>query len=102
MHRFRKLHSALVGTALLLTALGALRGQQSVTTTANDVNKKMVKLFGAGGFKGLASYGTGILVSGQGHILTCNNHILSSTDIRIHLYDGRLHHAKVLFREPEL
>jgi len=84
-----------------LPCAGAV-AQQSFTATVTEVNKKMVKLFGAGGFKGLPSYGTGVLVSSKGHILTCNNHILSSTDLRVHLYDGRFYHAKVLFREPEL
>src|SRR5262245_58136209 len=76
--------------------------QQPFTSVAQDVNKKLVKIFGAGGFKGLPSYGTGVLVSPKGHILTCNNHILSSSDMRVHLYDGRFYHAKLLFREPEL
>ncbi len=88
--------------ALVLTNDSALHAQQSFTGTVADVNKKMVKLFGAGGFKGLPSYGTGMLVSAKGHILTCNNHILSSTDLRVHLYDGRFYHCKVIFREPEL
>ena len=87
---------SLAGTVAVLSA------QQSFTSTAGEVNKKMVKLFGAGGFKGLPSYGTGILVSAKGHILTCNNHILSSADVRVHLYDGRFYHCKVVFREPEL
>ena len=69
---------------------------------AASVNKRMVKLFGAGGFKGLPSYGTGILVSEKGHILTCNNHILSTTDLRVHIYDGRFYQARILAREPEL
>lgn len=77
-------------------------GQQPITPAAADVNKRMVKLFGAGGFKGLPSYGTGILVSPQGHILTVNNHVLSTSDLRVHLYDGRLCHAKLVAREPEL
>src|SRR5438105_1350494 len=71
----------LVGAALL-AVVANLPGQAPVTKTANDVNKKMVKLFGAGGFKGLPSYGTGILVSAKGHILTVNNHILSTADLR--------------------
>lgn len=91
-----------VGLAIVVAACATLRGQESFTSVAADVNKKMVKLFGAGGFKGLPSYGTGMLVSAKGHILTCNNHILSTTDLRVHLYDGRQYHAKVLFREPEL
>src|ERR1041385_8064802 len=91
------------GVALLaLAVLAVASAQDSFTTVADQVNRKTVKLFGAGGFKGLPSYGTGILVSPKGHILTCNNHILSSTDLRVHLYDGRFYHCKVLSREPEL
>src|SRR5437764_5695986 len=91
----------LVGAALL-AVVANLPGQAPVTKTANDVNKKLVKLFGAGGFKGLPSYGTGILVSSKGHILTVNNHILTTSDLRVHLYDGRFYHARVLYKEPEL
>jgi len=88
--------------AAWLVAIASAPAQQSFTKTANNVNKKMAKLFGAGGFKGLPSYGTGIVVSGDGYILTVNNHILSSADLRVHLYDGRFYHAKVLAKEPEL
>src|SRR5712691_8158438 len=73
----------------LFLVVGGLPGQQTFNTVAGQVNKKMVKLFGAGGFKGLPSYGTGILVSPDGFILTVNNHILATTDLRVHLYDGR-------------
>lgn len=102
-------HSGFVGGRRLALALVSLLGlsgwasaQDSLTPVAEQVNKKMVKLFGAGGFKGLVSYGTGFLVSPKGYILTVNNHILTTTDLRVHLYDGRFYHAKVLFREPEL
>ncbi len=98
----KSLFIRLSGIAIVLGTLATLQGQQSFTDTVTDVNKKMVKLFGAGGFKGLPSYGTGLLVSPKGHILTCNNHILSATDLRVHLYDGRFYHCKLLFREPEL
>src|SRR5688572_9846344 len=87
---------------LCLAAAQTLVAQQSFTSVARDVNRKMVKLFGAGGFKGLPSYGTGVLISPKGHILTVNNHILATSDLRVHLYDGRAHHAKVVGREPDL
>lgn len=80
----------------------SVRSQQPLTPVAKEVNRKMVKLFGAGGFKGLPSYGTGILISPNGHILTANNHILNTVDLRVHLYDGRFYHAKVLAKEPSL
>src|SRR5438128_741753 len=92
----------LSGAVFFLSAITLAHAQQSFTSTAADVNKKMVKVFGAGGFKGLPSYGTGILVSPKGHILTCNNHLVSSSELRVHLYDGRFYHCKVLSREPEL
>ena len=79
-----------------------LPAQESFTAAAEQVNKKMVKLFGAGGFKGMPSYGTGILVSENGYILTVNNHILNTSDLRVHLFDGRMYNAKVVAREPEL
>jgi S1-C subfamily serine protease len=86
-----------------LTAFASVsHAQESVTKVAVDVNKKMVKLFGIGGFKGLPSYGTGIVVSAEGHILTVNNHILINPGILVHLSDGRQYQAKVLAREPQL
>src|SRR4051812_22641482 len=91
-----------MGFALALTIAGALTAQTPVTQTARDVNRKLVKLYGAGGFKGLPSYGTGVLVAPKGYILTVNNHILTTSDLRVHLYDGRSYHAKVIAREPDL
>src|SRR4051794_34830403 len=98
----RHLFIRLLGGLLLLGAFAAAQAQQPLTPVAVEVNKKLVKLFGAGGFKGLPSYGSGILISPKGHILTGNSHILSTQDLRVHLYDGRLYHCKVLAREPEL
>ena len=93
---------------LLLAGLGfavASRADAADATfekVADDVNSKMVKLFGSGGFKGLTSYGTGIIVSPQGHILTVANQLLDTQDLRVHLADGRRFRAKVLYTEPEL
>lgn len=92
----------LAGVLLFLVSLAPLGAQDSMSPATVNVNKKMVKLFGIGGFKGLPSYGSGILVSAQGHILTVNNHILNTPGILVHLYDGRQYQAKVLVREPEL
>jgi serine protease Do len=82
--------------------VGSVSAQAPFTTVIGDVNKRMCKLFGAGGFKGLPSYGTGIMVSSKGYILTVNNHILTTQSVLVHLYDGRVYNAKVIAREPEL
>jgi len=90
----------------LLTALAwglmPARADESFSKVAEEVNKKLVKLFGAGGFKGLESYGTGVLIDKEGHILTVNTHILDTRDLRVHMHDGFKHRAKVIAREPEL
>jgi serine protease Do len=90
--------------AFLVLGIGttARAADASFEKVATEVNYKMVKLFGSGGFKGLTSYGTGILVSSQGHILTVANQLLDTQDLRVHLADGRRFRAKVLFTEPEL
>jgi S1-C subfamily serine protease len=87
---------------VLLASSMAARAEDSFAQVCEKVNPKLVKLFGAGGFRGLASYGSGILVSPDGYILTVNSHILDTQDLRVHLSDGTLYHAKVVAIEPEL
>jgi S1-C subfamily serine protease len=91
----------LVSTILLVIACPAL-AQQSFTETAQEVNKRVVKVYGSGGYRGLPAYGSGILISNKGHILTSANHLLDTQDLRIHLYDGTRYHAKVVVIEPVL
>ena len=88
--------------AVVFLGVKPARTDDSFANVAEEVNKKLVKLFGAGGFRGLASYGTGVLISADGYVLTVNSHILDTRDLRVHLYDGTRYHAKVIAREPEL
>jgi serine protease Do len=100
--------SSLVLAALCVTGIGLLpqpapvRADESFAAVADEVNQKLVKLFGSGGFKGLPSYGTGVVISQDGYILTVNSHILDTADLRIHMADGTRYHGKVVAREPEL
>src|SRR5262249_35489843 len=59
-------------------------------------------LFGSGGFQGLASYGTGAVVSSNGYILTVASHILDTPDLLVHLPDGRRFRGRVVATEPNL
>jgi serine protease Do len=61
----------------------------------------MVKLFGPGGFRGLNSYGTGIVVSADGYVLTVASPLVD-TELIVHLSDGRRLSAKAVISEPEL
>jgi len=79
-------------------AQGPGGGPESIAS----VQSKVVKIFGAGGFKGLHSYGTGFLVSAEGHIVTVWSHILDGDVVTVVLDNGRRHYAKVLGVEPKL
>jgi serine protease Do len=89
-------------SAFFLLLAAPIHAEDSFAQISEKVNPKLVKLFGAGGFRGLQSYGTGILVSPDGYILTINSHILNTQDLRVHLADGTHYHAKVIAIEPEL
>lgn len=69
---------------------------------AEQANRKMVKLFGAGGFSRLNNFGTGIVISPDGHILTVASQLLDTPELIVHLYDGRRLRASVVVVEPEL
>src|SRR5439155_15493818 len=91
-----------LGVVTALFAPPAARADQPFADIADQVNKKLVKLFGSGGFRGLASYGSGMLVSPDGYVLTVATHLIETQDLRVHLYDGRRYQAKVIVSEPEL
>jgi serine protease Do len=95
----------LVCLFLLLLVAPFARAQTSAPSLADvteQVNRKMVKLFGSGGFQGLNSYGTGILISPDGYLLTVASPLLDTPDLLVHLPDGRRLSAKVIVSEPEL
>ncbi|MGL6075753.1 MAG: S1C family serine protease [Fimbriiglobus sp.] len=72
------------------------------TKIVDDVNSKTVKLFGSGGFRGVNNFGTGIVVSEDGHILTVANQLVDTSEIIVHLYDGRRMKATLVAMEAEL
>jgi len=61
---------------------------------------KVVKIFGTGGIHNLEGYGTGLLVSPNGHVVTVWSHLLDSGDVSVVLNDGRRYTAKFLKGDP--
>jgi serine protease Do len=92
----------LIALGAVLTCALPAHADQSFAAVTEEVNKKLVKVFGAGGFKGLVSYGTGVVVSPDGYVLTVDSLMLTSQDLRVHLADGRRLHAQLVVSEPEL
>lgn len=94
MNMFRYVFLSLV----VVPSVWAIEPYDKVAVTANE---KLVKLFGAGGFRGAESFGTGVIVSPQGHILTVAAPFLDGRELRLHLPDGRKVGFKVVMIEPE-
>jgi len=91
----------LLSVICLLAAASAARATNPYDKVAAEANEKVVKLFGAGGYRGAESFGTGIIVSPQGHILTAAAPFLDGRELRLHLPDGRKYTFKVKVLEPE-
>lgn len=84
------------------TAFAQAIPASSSAAVVEQVNRKLVKLYGSGGFRGLNSYGTGVVVSPDGYVLTAASPLLDTAELRVHLSDGRRYLAKVVVTELEL
>lgn len=87
--------------ALLLVAPRAAAAS-SFATIVETVQPKVVKIYGAGGFRGLEPYQSGFLISDTGHILTVWSYVLDTDYITVTLADGRRFDAKLLGADPRL
>ncbi len=94
--------TCLAALAGVLLAASSGRADESMARIAEKINPRLVKIFGPGGYRGLASYGTGVLVSPDGYILTVNTPMLDTSELRVHLADGTRHDARLIAAEPEL
>ena len=82
-------------------ALSAARADSFAPIIAK-VQPKIVKIYGAGGVRGLEPYQSGFLISGEGHILTVWSYVLDTDYITATLDDGRKFEAKLLGADPKL
>ncbi len=80
---------------------GMAQGGSFVDTVA-AVQPKMVKIYGAGGVRGLEAYQSGFLISKDGHILTVWSYVLDSEQIIAILDDGRRFTAELVGAYPQM
>jgi S1-C subfamily serine protease len=73
---------------------------QSFAEVVEQTQPKIVKIFGAGGLRGLEAYQSGLLISGEGHILTVWSYVLDSDSVTVYLNDGRKLQAEILGMDP--
>ncbi len=100
MNRFPR--TVAVASAVLLCLASAVRADDPSPNVIQEVNQKMVKIWGSGGLHGLPGFGTGFLISADGYILTADAQLLDTRELRVHLWDGTKYHAEVIAQEPEL
>jgi serine protease Do len=102
--KFRKnVRAVATAVACLLAGVGVARasdGAASFTQVARQVQPKVVKIYGAGGIRGLEHYQSGILISGKGHVLTVSSYVLDSDEVTVVLDDGRHFTAQQVAADP--
>ncbi|RCS55952.1 PDZ domain-containing protein [Bremerella cremea] len=89
---------------LTLAGLGlgtrSLQAEATLRDITRDVQRKVVKIYGAGGLRGLESYQSGSLITPNGHILTAWSYVLDSSVITVVLDDGRHFTAELAGADP--
>lgn len=73
-----------------------------VSHVVDRVQPKIAKLYGAGGFRGLEAYQSGIVISPAGHVLTVWSYVLDADTITVVLNDGRRYEAELAGADPRL
>ena len=101
---------SLISAWLLLWApkpiLAADVGRDANNTINNEAlistsQEKVVKLYGAGGVKGLESYQSGVIIDNSGHILTSWSTVLDVPKVRVVTFDGRRLDATMVGVDPQ-
>ena len=85
---------------LLMPAMAS--AQSSLAQAVADIQPKMVKVYGAGGLRGLEAFQSGFFISGDGYILTVWSYVLDSDAVDVTLFDGRKFEAQLVGMDPRL
>ena len=97
----------MVWRSMLLWSLAATLGgtslpaDQPLGNWARQAQQRVVKIYGAGGLKGLEAYQSGLIVSPDGHIATAWSYVLDVEPIVV-LDDGRRLESQIVGFEPAL
>lgn len=85
-----------------LCAPSQIPGDDSYARTISGVQPKMVKIYGAGGIRGLEAYQSGLMISRSGHVLTVWSYVLDTEDVVVVLNDGRKFQSQLIGADPRL
>lgn len=98
-YRFRIPIFCLAGLSFFIACSAAAANLPAVIS---DVQQKLVKIYGAGGLRGLEAYQSGFFISDTGHVLTAWSTVLDSDTITVVLSDGRRFEAELLGADLEV
>ena len=87
---------------LLLLSRVSLVEAQTLVLANSRVQDKLVKIYGAGGIRGLEAYQSGFLISETGHLLTAWSYVLDTETVTAVLNDGRRLPAEFVGADPRL
>jgi serine protease Do len=79
-----------------------VRGAEPPTfaATVESVQPKVVKIYGAGGLRGLEPYQSGFLISPEGHVLTVWSYVLDTDYITVTLNSGQKYQGELIGADP--
>jgi serine protease Do len=80
----------------------AAGADHALSGVIRDAQSKIVKIYGAGGFRALEPYQSGFLISADGYLLTAHSYVLDADYITCTLDDGRKFEGKLVGADPRL
>lgn len=83
-------------------AMSPFVGEVVAESPIETAQRRVVKIYGAGGATGLEAYQTGVLISPEGHVLTAWTYVLDTATVMAYLHDGRRLEAKLVGADPKL
>jgi len=79
------------------------RADTSFADVIEEVQPKVVKIFGSGGLRRLEAFQSGFLISAEGHVLTAWSYVLDAEEyIGVVLDSGQRYDAKLVGHDPRL
>ncbi|GIW96042.1 MAG: serine protease [Pirellulaceae bacterium] len=85
-----------------LSAREPIDSHNSLADIIRGVQPKLVKIYGAGGLRGLEAYQSGFFISPEGHILTVWSYVLDTDVVLAVLHDGTRYQATLVGADPKL
>ena len=80
----------------------ASEGAIELPDVVAQTQRKLVKVYGAGGLRGLEAYQSGFLISVDGIVLTAWTYVLDTDPVIVVMHDGHRYEARLLGVDPRL